>query len=150
MKSIKAREHHDQPVTEEVLSAALAQGRKRTTSSLCAEAVRYSDEFKAVIVRFADQTAVLLPVANYPELAALTAEQLNRIDLGFGGSAVCLESQDLHLPVAGLVSDSTSLMEMATSVIAARNGRRSSSAKASAARANGLKGGRPKKVVEAQ
>jgi hypothetical protein len=150
MKSIKAREHHDQPVTEEVLSAALAQGRKRTTSSLCAEVVCYSDEFKAVIVRFADQTAVLLPVANYPELAALTAEQLNRIDLGFGGSAVCLESQDLHLPVAGLVSDSTSLMEMATSVIAARNGRRSSSAKASAARANGLKGGRPKKVVEAQ
>jgi hypothetical protein len=35
---------------------------------------------------------------------------------------------------------------MAASVVASRNGRQSSAAKAEAARANGRKGGRPRKV----
>ena len=37
-------------------------------------------------------------------------------------------------------------MDMAASLVASRNGRQSSTAKAEAARANGKKGGRPRKV----
>jgi len=36
-------------------------------------------------------------------------------------------------------------MDLATSLVASRNGRKSSAAKAAAARANGKKGGRPRK-----
>lgn len=150
MKSIKAAEHHDQPVTQANLALALTQGRKRAQCSLNATSVRYVEEFQALMITLADQTAVLLPLKNYPDLADLPAAELEQVELGFGGSALCLESRDLHLSLAGLVSESKSLMEMAASVIAARNGRRSSSAKASASRANGLKGGRPRKPVEPQ
>ena len=47
-------------------------------------------------------------------------------------------------PIAGMVSASQPLMDMAASLIAARNGGKSSSVKADAARANGQKGGRPR------
>lgn len=150
MKPIKASEQHDQAVTDAVLAEALNKGRKRTQCALNATTVRYLEEFQALMVGLADQTAVLLPINNYPELADLTVDELSQVTLGFGGNALCLESQDLHLHLAGLISDSKSLMEMAASVIAARNGRRSSSAKASASRANGLKGGRPRKLVDNQ
>lgn len=150
MKSIKAAEHHDQPVTQANLAQALTQGRKRAQCSLNPTSVRYVEEFQALMITLADQTAVLLPLKNYPDLADLPSAELEQVELGFGGSALCLESRDLHLSLAGLVSESKSLMEMAASVIAARNGRRSSSAKASASRANGLKGGRPRKPVEPQ
>ncbi|HJR31590.1 MAG TPA: hypothetical protein VJ889_22980, partial [Pseudomonas sp.] len=56
------------------------------------------------------------------------------------------EDKDLQVSIAGLISASKPLMDMAASVIASRNGRQSSAAKAEAARANGKKGGRPRKV----
>lgn len=49
------------------------------------------------------------------------------------------------MSIAGMISASKPLMDMAASVIASRNGRQSSAAKAEAARANGRKGGRPRK-----
>jgi hypothetical protein len=148
MKPIKATEHHDQPITQATLAEALTQGRKRSQCTLTATTVRYREDDQALMIGLADQTALLLPVGLYPELADLLPAELARIELGFGGSALCLESHDIHLHLAGMISDSKSLMDMAASVIAARNGRRSSSAKASASRANGLKGGRPRKLVD--
>jgi hypothetical protein len=86
-----------------------------------------------------------LPVKNHPELARLTPAELKRLELGFGGSALCLQTRDLHISIAGLISASMPLMEMAATMIASRNGSRSSRAKALAARENGAKGGRPRK-----
>jgi hypothetical protein len=70
-----------------------------------------------------------------------------RLELGFGGSALCLDSHDLHVSIASLVSASEPLMELASTVIATRNGRSKSDAKAQAARENGQKGGRPRKLA---
>ena len=68
------------------------------------------------------------------------------MEVGFAGAAICHEARDLQVSIAGLISASKPLMDMAAVVIASRNGRRSSEAKAQAARANGRKGGRPRKV----
>jgi len=149
MKTIKAREHYDEPVTESVLEHALVAGRKRRGTTLHATDVWYLADFQALLVGFADKTAVALPIGNYPELAGLSRPELEHLTLGFGGSALCLEERDLHVSIAGLVSASEPLMDMATTVVTARNGSRSSDAKAQAARENGLLGGRPRKSVSA-
>ena len=145
MKTIKAHDRFDEPVTVAVLEQAIVRGRQRQTQGVHATTVQYLPTFKSLYIGFADQSGVTLPVGNYPELAELTTEELGQLVPGFGGSALCLEARDLHVSIAGLVSASQPLMDMAATVIAARNGARSSSAKAEAARENGHKGGRPRK-----
>lgn len=146
MKAVQAKERFDEPVTEAVLAQAIARGRKRH-QGLHATAVQYLSTRKSLLIGFADQSAVTLPVKNYPELAELSTAELNHLVVGFGGSARCLEARDLHVSIAGLVSASQSLMEMAATVIAARNGSRSSDLKVQTSRENGQKGGRPRKLV---
>jgi hypothetical protein len=147
MNSVKARERFDEPVTAEVLARAVERGNKRRIPRLHAIAVQYVVDFKALLVSFADGSAIAFPVANYPEFAGLSKRELDSVEVGFGGSALCLESGDLHVSIAGLVSASQPLMELAAVVIAARNGSRVSEAKTQAARANGQKGGRPRKLA---
>lgn len=147
MKTVSAQERFDEPVTATVLERAIERGRKRSRQELHATAVQYLPALKSLLIGFADQSAVALPVKNYPELAKLSTAELDHITVGFGGSALYLDEHDLHVSIAGLVSASKPLMEMAATVIAARNGRRSSTAKAAAARANGQKGGRPRKLA---
>jgi len=149
MKTVKAKQHDDEPVTEDVLARAVDLGRKRRSTTPHAKGVRYLPEFEALAVSFADKAAVLLPVKKYAELARLSLAELGRVEVGFGCSALCLGERDLHVSIAGLVSASKPLMELASTVIAARNGSRSSAAKALAARENGQKGGRPRKLATA-
>ena len=149
MKTVKAKIHDDESVTQDVLARAVELGRKRRSTTLHAKGVRYLPEFEALAVSFADKVAVLLPVKKYSELARLSPTELGRIQVGLGGSALCLSERDLHVSIAGLVSASKPLMALASSVIAARNGSRNSEAKALAARENGQKGGRPRKLASA-
>ena len=137
----------DEPVTETVVQRAVDRGGRRQPAPLHASAVRYMPEVQALMIKFADQSAVVLPIRNYPELAGLTPDELDRLVLGFAGGALCLEEHDLHVSIAGLVSASAPLMELAVTVAASRSGRQSSAIKAAASRENGRKGGRPRKVV---
>jgi hypothetical protein len=149
MTGVKAREPYDEPVTKAVLDRAVAEGRQRQGAGLHAETVRYLSEFGAVLIGFADRSALALPVANYPELAELSPAELSQLEIGFGGSALCFDARDLHVSIAGLVSASQPLMELAATVVAIRNGGRKSTAKAQASRSNGTKGGRPRKLATA-
>ncbi len=147
MKTIKARDRFDEPVTPAVLARAIARGKELRPPGLRASAVQYLRPLKSLLIGFTDHSAIVLPVKNYPELAQLSAPELGRLSIGFGGGALCLEERDLDVSIAGLVSASAPLMAMAASVIAARNGSRSSEAKAAASRENGAKGGRPRKLL---
>lgn len=145
MTTIKSKRRADVPVTAQVLAQAIERGRKRKGTGVRATALHYQVAHKALRVSFADATAVMLPVGNYPELKVLNAAQLKRVSLGMGGSALCLDEEGLHVSIAGLVAASAPLRHMAVTVAAARNGARTSEAKASSSRENGLKGGRPRK-----
>ncbi|MGE6387694.1 DUF2442 domain-containing protein [Pseudomonas sp. NPDC078416] len=147
MKTIKSQELDDQPVTQRVLNQAIDQGRKRNAPNIQPTTLRFLSELNALAIGFSDQTALLLPVANYPELRELSVSELRQMELGFGGKAICLDHRDLHMSISGMISASESLMGVAGSLIAARNGRRVSAAKATASKANGSKGGRPRKKV---
>jgi hypothetical protein len=144
MTSVKAQTRFDESVTPDALTHAIERGRKRGGEGLHAMSVKYVPLLKSLLVSFADHSAVALPIKNYPELAALTSADLNKLTLGFGGNALCLDDSDLHVSIAGLVSASKPLMEMAATLIATRNGRRTSAVKEQASRINGLKGGRPR------
>uniref|UniRef100_UPI0039F04FF3 DUF2442 domain-containing protein n=1 Tax=Bordetella sputigena TaxID=1416810 RepID=UPI0039F04FF3 len=109
--------------------------------------MRYLPALKSLLISFMDRTALVLPVTNYAEFAELKIAELKRIEVGLAGSALCLNERDLHISIAGLVSASEPLMEMAASVVATRNGQRSTASKAHASRRNGAKGGRPRKTV---
>ncbi len=144
MKAVKASVLFDERVTAEVLNRAIEAGHRREGQGFHAITVQYLPQLGSLLFSFADNSAVALPVKNYPELADLDERELQMLSLDFGGSALCLPARDLHVMIAGLVSASQPLMSMAKSLVAARNGQKTSSAKSAAARENGRKGGRPK------
>ena len=146
MTSVKAQSRFDEVVTQEVLKQAIERGRKRADAGVHATSVQYVALLQSLLIGFADQSAVSLPIKNYPELAALTEGELKGLELGLGGGALLSEARDLHVSIAGLVSASEPLMDMAATLIAARNGGKSSAAKAQAARENGKNAGRPRWV----
>ena len=143
MKTIEAGILADRPVSEAVLDEAVRRGQVRPKSGLQATAVTFLEPCLAV--SFIDGSGVLLPVEHYPEFDSFEVEDFADLKVGFSGTALCHEGKDLHVSIAGMISASKPLMDMAASVIASRNGRQSSAAKAEAARANGRKGGRPRK-----
>jgi hypothetical protein len=144
MKTIQASIQADRPVTEETLEQAIQRGELSRRSGLNARAVAWTGH--CLVISFEDGSGVLLPAKNYPEFDGFDDEDFADLKVGFSGTALCHEGSDLQVSIAGLISASKPLMDMASSVIASRNGRQSSVAKAEAARANGKKGGRPRKV----
>ncbi|MDX9671149.1 MULTISPECIES: DUF2442 domain-containing protein [unclassified Pseudomonas] len=144
MKIIKAKPSVPRPMTEDMLDAAIKRGETRQASSL--QAVSVSFEKPSLVIRFDDGSGVLLPVDQYPEFDGFEAGDYEGVTVGFAGTALCHEGKDLDVSIAGMISASPSLMRMAASVVASRNGRQSSAAKSEAARANGKKGGRPRKT----
>ncbi|WP_455921576.1 DUF2442 domain-containing protein [Pseudomonas putida] len=145
MTTIKASDRFDQPITDDVLVKAKERGYRRRQSGMHATKVLFLEEFHSLLIGFADDSAVMLPVDKYPELTSLTRGELRQLEIGYAGNALCLEARDLHISIAGLVAASQPLMDMAVSLVAAQNGSRSTPAKADASRANGQKGGRPRK-----
>ena len=143
MKIVKAKVVPYKPLTEADVEKAIARGRKTRHLYARASAVRYEDN--CISIGFSDGSRVVLPVAGLPEFAGFSLEDFEQLEVGFGGKALCCEAQDLDVSITGLIATSKPLMDLAISLVASRNGRKSSAAKAAAARANGKKGGRPRK-----
>ena len=144
MKVIKAKPSVHRPLTGEMLDAAIKRGEARQASSL--QAVSVTFESPSLVIRFEDGSGVLLPVDRYREFDGFNAADYESLTVGFAGTALCHEGKDLDVSISGMISASPSLLAMAASAVASRNGRQSSAAKSAAARANGKKGGRPRKV----
>jgi len=140
---VKAKAVPYKPLTEADVEKAIARGRKTRHLYARASSVRYEDN--CISIGFSDGSRVVLPVAGLHEFAGFSLEDFAQLEVGFGGKALCCEAQDLDVSVTGLIATSKPLMDLATSLVASRNGRKSSAAKAAAARANGKKGGRPRK-----
>ncbi|MGE4530662.1 MAG: hypothetical protein AB7C98_04995 [Acidithiobacillus sp.] len=49
-----------------------------------------------MMITFGDQTAIILPVENYSELATLTERELQQLSLCFAGSALCLSASEFY------------------------------------------------------
>lgn len=119
MTTIRSRKREGAAVTEAVRQRAVEKGNLRAQCEPHATNVRYVPDSRSIALEFSDSTAVLLPIANYPELAPLSSNELARLTLGFGGTALCLEERNLDIAIAGLVAASAPLKSLASAVVAA-------------------------------
>lgn len=128
-------------------TARVREARERRAGRR-ALAVRYDAPTGRVMLELSSGFLFGFPVDAIPALARATPEELAGVQLSPGGGALHWEGLDADLSVPGLLLASVErparLRELARLA-----GRTRSAAKSAAARANGAKGGRPRKTIKA-
>jgi hypothetical protein len=105
--------------------------------------VAYRTRERALWIQLTNGAAVILPVKLVPDLRRAAARDVRAVEILGRGGGLHWESLDLDLSVSGLLSSVFAGPEWLTE-LGRIGGRRSSPAKAAAARRNGRKGGRPR------
>ncbi len=132
----------------DVTDAELAQARRRWEDERAQRsrpvAARFDVASGRIVVDFANSAAFMVPARLLEGLSQATDEQLSEVEL-LGETGLHWESLDVDYSISGLMSGifgSRSFMEAQR-----RGGQSRSAAKAAASRANGAKGGRPRKAA---
>jgi len=129
-------------------AAALAAGRAEAENEIRAQAIRYVPERDAIEIVTSRNVGFLIPRQWIGALQDIPAEGLRRLEIWPDGSAIELEDQDIHISVHGLLTAILPAMlpsRAIAAIFASRGGQATSRAKQSSSRANGRKGGRPRK-----
>ena len=124
------------------IAAAEERGRIVLETQPHALSARYDAKAERIIVELTNGATFAFPTALVEGLCEATPAQLAEVEVLGAGFGLHWESIDVDYSVPGLVSGVFGTAKW----MAARAGRISSPAKAAAARANGAKGGRPRKV----
>ena len=128
------------------IPAARARAARERTAGRRATSAAYDPRSGRIMLELTSGYVFGFPAASIPALARATPAQLAAVELSPGGSALHWEGLDVDLSVPGLllsaVGRAAKLREMARLA-----GSTTSEAKAVAARANGAKGGRPRKAT---
>jgi hypothetical protein len=106
----------------------------------------YNRRTGLVMMELASGFVFGFPAKAIPALAEASDEQLSAVELSPGGSGLHWNDLDVDLSVSGLLLSSVDRSEK-LSELARLAGKSRSRAKTRAARANGAKGGRPRKVA---
>jgi hypothetical protein len=125
---------------------ATARGMADDRPDLRAVAARYDSRNKRVQVELANGSWFAFPPTLVQGLAAASVADLSEIEISPLGTGLHWPRLDADLTVQGLLAGAFGSRAWMRE-LAAKAGRASSPAKASAARANGAKGGRPRKAV---
>ncbi len=128
-------------MTDAEIDVALDRGRTARRQEMRAEAVHYDRQVKRVIVELANGCTFAFPPRLAQGLEAATEEQLAQVELLGTGSGLHWEALDVDLSVPGLLAG----LFGTRAYLARHAGQATSPAKAAAARANGARGGRPRK-----
>jgi hypothetical protein len=125
---------------------ALGQARAQDPSAVVD--ARYDPDGDFIDLKFGGGGSMAIPRKIVPGLDRATESQMESIIVSPAGDALSWPSLDVDVHVPGLVERAfgTRLFAAATG---RRGGRRRSKAKAEAAKANGAKGGRPRKRLSA-
>ena len=129
-------------ITREEIAAARARGRLRRATEPHAKSARYDSKNDRIVVELESGATLTFPPRLVEGLADATADELADIELLGDGFGLHWEQLDVDYTVPGLVNGIFGTARW----MAARAGRATSPAKAEAARANGAKGGRPRKA----
>lgn len=127
------------------LPAARAHGARERRAGRRALSARYDRRTGRIVLELSSGYLFGFPAKIVPALARATAAQLAAVEVSPGGGALHWEALDADLSVPGLLLDSVGRAQR-LSELARLAGQATSRAKAAAARANGAKGGRPRKV----
>jgi hypothetical protein len=138
-----AKTVHKIVTTDAEIDAAIARGALQPSHQVVAAAYRPTSD--AVAIRFADGVELRVPRRLVQGLQHATPEQLRRIEIEGPGTGLVWPALGIahYVPglVAGLFGTGPWMAE-----IGRRGGTRRTKAKARAARANGAKGGRPRRT----
>jgi hypothetical protein len=143
-------EHH---ISDADYAEALSKGRADAATELRARAVRYLADRDVLEIETNRDGGFLIPRKWIGALQDVPADELARLEVWPDGSAIELESRDIHISVDGLLTDILPALlpdSALAALFARRGGRVTSEAKRMSARANGRKGGRPRKTAAAE
>jgi len=128
----------------ERFTRARARGQARAQDPSAVVEAEYDVTRDAIDLRFRSGGSMIIPRQIVPGLDDVPASALGSISVSPAGDALSWPALDVDVYVPGLVERvfGTGLFARATGQ---RGGRRRSKAKAAAAKANGAKGGRPRK-----
>jgi hypothetical protein len=139
------------PPTDEEIEAQYRQGEKAyeriAESGRYAVSAKYDRGSDRVIVELANGTAFLFPPAIAQGLGGATPAELDQVEVSPGGLALNWDNLDTGFTVEGLLNGifGTRVWMEQVREAGRKGGKVSSEAKTAAARANGKKGGRPRK-----
>jgi hypothetical protein len=136
-------------ITDAEYAAALAAGRAEAETDIRAQAVRYVPDRDAIEIVTTQYAGFLIPRQWIGALQEVPTEDLARLEIWPDGSAIALEDRDIHISVHGLMTAILPAMlppRAVAAIFASRGGKATSEAKRGSARANGRKGGRPRKT----
>lgn len=128
-------------LTDTEIDAALERGRMAEQNEPRADAVRYDRRNSRIIVELTNGCTFAFPPRLAQGLEAASDEELDAVEILGAGYGLHWEALDVDLSVPGLLAG----LFGTKAHMARQAGRTKSPAKAAAARANGLKGGRPRK-----
>ena len=135
--------------TDREIEAARLHGEEEAKTAVRAKTVRFVAKAAARDLELVRGGKVTMPVSQMEAFRRLPEEALAQLEVYPGGSTIASESMDLHFSVEALVFEFLMGPAWAQGLrrqAASRMGRTSSVAKTEAARANGAKGGRPRKA----
>jgi hypothetical protein len=127
--------------TDDQIDAALARGEAARITEPRAASARYDRQLDRVIIDLTNGCTFAFPPRLAQGLETATEDELAQVEVLGAGSGLHWEALDTDLSVPGLLAG---LLGTA-SHMARRAGQATSTAKAAAARANGARGGRPRR-----
>ena len=123
------------------IDAAIARGKRSLEADPRAVSARYDQQLDRVVVELTNGCTFAFPARLAQGLEAATNAQLSEVEILGVGYGLHWESLDVDLSIPGLLAG----LFGTRTYMARRAGQATSPAKALASRANGTKGGRPRK-----
>jgi hypothetical protein len=142
-----------QGISDAEYAAALAAGRIEAETEIRAQAVRYVPERDAIEIVTSRNAGFLIPRQWIGALQDVPTDELSKLEVWPDGSAIELEDRDIQISVHGLLTAILPAMlpsQSIAAVFASRGGQATSRAKRKSSRANGRKGGRPRKKTSTE
>jgi Protein of unknown function (DUF2442) len=139
-------------LTEENLKEEIARAKtaakQANAAEVRAESVHYDRSADLVVIKLKNGAIFSFPPKLAQGLENATPEQLDDVWLSASGNSIHWESLDTDFSIPGLVAGIFGT-KIWMSELGRKGGQTTSSAKSTAARENGRKGGRPKKKADA-
>ena len=131
-------------ITDEQIAAAEASMEAKRAAGH-ATAARYDKSSERLIVSIHNGIELAIPIRLVQELAGADPSDLAEIEITPAGLGLHWPQLDADVYVPGLLSGVFGTRRWMAQLLGAQGGRSSTPAKAAASRANGAKGGRPRK-----
>ncbi len=132
-------------LTKREFDRAVARGQQRLLTEPQASSARYDRRTGRVLVELTNGCSFMFPARSLQGMAGATDAELADIEIMGLGYGLHWPALDADFTVPGLLMGVFGTRAWMASELARRAGQTTSKAKAAAARANGRKGGRPRK-----